>query len=387
MAVLARDDAPPAVGERPVNRPDLVLLTTLLALAAIGLLMIFSATRVQNVADDLPASLSMERQLIFVAAGLIAFLVASLIDYREYRHFSPFIYGATVLLLGAVYLFAPINGARRWIDIGFFALQPSEFAKMAVVLALAVVLAPARTEGMRWNRIGRALAVASLPALLVYLQPNLGTMLVFGFVTAVMLFSSGASFRQLAVLATLASASVYFVMNRGLLDDHQLNRLRVLFDSSVDPGGIGFQLSQSKLAIGAGQLVGKGLFQGTQTNFAWVPEQDTDFIFTAIAEQLGFVGGILVIAAFMVIVWRLLLIARTARDRYGALIAIGIAAMIVFHVFVNVGMTMGIMPVTGVPLPFISSGGSSFIGFAFALGVANSIWLRRSPVPGETYIL
>ncbi len=388
MTAFPTQEAPPAIGDRPGNRPDVVLLATLIALAAIGLLMIFSATRVQNVAENLPASFSMERQLIFVAAGLIAYLVASLIDYREYRHFAPHIYLGLLALLGLVFMFAPINGARRWIDLGFFALQPSEFAKLAVVLAIAVVLAPARTEGLGWGRLGRTLAIVGLPASVVFLQPDLGTTLVFAFVALVMLFAAGASVRQTLFLIGGAAGAVYLVMKLGLLSDFQMNRLRVLLDPrNVDPTGIGFQLSQSKLAIGAGQLFGKGLFQGTQTNFSWVPEQDTDFIFTAVAEQLGFVGGILVIAAFLVVVWRLLVIARSARDRYGALVAVGVAAIVVFHVFVNVGMTMGIMPVTGVPLPFISSGGSSFIAFAFALGVANSVWLRRSPVPGETYIL
>ena len=162
--------------------------------------------------------------------------------------------------------------------------------------------------------------------------------------------------------------------------------ISVLVNPAIDPQGIGYNLRQSKLAIGSGQLFGRGLFQGTQTNFEYVPEQETDFIFTAVGEQLGFVGALLVLIAFAVIVWRLLVIASNARDRFGALIAAGVAAMIAFHVVVNVGMTIGIMPVTGLPLPFLSSGGSFYIAMTMALGVANSVWLLRTPEPGENQL-
>ena len=166
-----------------------------------------------------------------------------------------------------------------------------------------------------------------------------------------------------------------------------MDRIQVLFGLTTDPQGVGYQLRQSKSAIGSGQLFGKGLFEeGTLTAFEYVPEQETDFIFTAVAEQLGFVGGILVLAAFAVIVWRLLVISGNARDRFGALIAAGIAAMIMFHVIVNVGMTVGIMPVTGLPLPFLSQGGSFYMAMTLALGIANSVWLMRTPVPGENQL-
>jgi rod shape determining protein RodA len=164
-----------------------------------------------------------------------------------------------------------------------------------------------------------------------------------------------------------------------------MDRIAVFIDPSIDPQGIGFQLRQSKLAIGSGQLFGKGLFEGTQTNFSYVPDQETDFIFTAVGEQLGFVGGIVVLALFALIVWRLIMIALVARDRFGSLLAAGIAAMVVFHVFVNIGMTIGIAPVTGLPLPFLSMGGSFYLAMSIAFGICNSVYLRRTPVPGERY--
>jgi rod shape determining protein RodA len=202
-----------------------------------------------------------------------------------------------------------------------------------------------------------------------------------------MLFGAGISGRQLLLLSGSAGFSATILFQQGWLFPHQLDRIRVLLDPTIDPTGIGWNLRQSKLAVGSGQLFGKGLFEGQQTNFQYVPEQGTDFIFTALGEQLGFVGAILLVLAYLVLIWRLLVIAANSRDRFGALVTLGIAAMFMFHVFINIGMTVGIMPVTGLPLPFMSAGGSSFLNFAVALGIANSVWLRRSPVPGENSIL
>jgi rod shape determining protein RodA len=380
MTLLAHPDAPPAISDRRRNTPDRVLFITTLALSMLGLLMIYSATRVGLERDNLPASFSMERQLIFVAAGLILFLALSFVDYRELGQIAHIIYLGMIALLALVFLFPAVKGAQRWFDLGYFQLQPSEFSKTACVIALAAVLGRPQVK-LRWGRIGQALMVIAVPGTLIFLQPDLGTMLVFAFLTIVMLFGAGISGRQILVLSGLGVAFVVAVVQLGVLRDFQLDRIRVLMNPNLDPTGIGWNLRQSKLAVGSGQLTGKGLFQGQQTNFQYVPEQSTDFIFTAVGEQLGFVGGILVIAAFLVLVWRLLVISANARDRFGALVALGIGAMFVFHVFVNIGMTIGIMPVTGLPLPFLSAGGSSFLNFSIALGIANSIWLRRSPVP------
>lgn len=383
MATIART-AGAAVAERRRNRPDWILFGTMVLLAVFGLIMIYSATRATGV-------VSMERQMIFVAAGIIVFLLASLVDYREYRHLSPYLYGVVMVLLVAVFFFPERNGARRWIDLPLFDLQPAEFAKVVVVLALASILAPHTRDDDRpeltWVKVGLVLGTVGIPSVLIYKQPDLGTMLVFVFVMMAMLFAAGSSWRQLTTLTVTGALATIFMFQTDRIADYQLDRIRVLFEPSIDPQGIGYNLLQSKLAIGSGQLFGRGLFQGTQTNFQYVPEQETDFIFTAVAEQLGFVGGLLVLAAFLILIWRLLVIAANARDKFGALITIGIAATFMFHVFINVGMTMGITPVTGLPLPFLSLGGSSFLSMTFALGVANSVWLRRSPVPGENYVV
>ena len=372
--------------DRRHNRSDRILFGTMLALSGFGLLMIYSAT-------SSAGSVGMERQMIFVAAGLTVYLIVSNIDYREFKNLIPMISVLVLIGLFAVYLFPPINGARRWIPLGLFNLQPAEFAKVMVILLLAALLSPSNREevGKRqlsWSAVIRAILIVALPAALVLFEPDLGTTLVFGFILFVMLFVAGATWRQMLALAGAATAAVVLTLQRGWLAQYQLDRIQVLFNpDTVDPTGIGYTMEQSKRAIGSGQLFGRGLFaEGTQTSFEYVPEQETDFIFTAVAEQLGFVGGILVIAAFAVIVWRLLVIAANARDRFGALIATGLAAMMVFHVFVNVGMTVGIMPVTGLPLPFLSAGGSFYLAMTLSLGVANSVWLMRTPVPGENQL-
>lgn len=381
--------APPvaAAAERRRNRPDLFLIGAIAALSAFGLLMIYSATRFELERSAIPATFSMERQMIFVTVGLLALAGFSFVDYREYRSFVPSIYGGTILLLLLVFLFDPVKGARRWINLGFFNLQPAELAKITVILTTAFVLSSGPPGVVGWGAVLRSGALAALPAGLILVEPDLGTALVIPFIWVVMLFAAGLSWRRLGALAGMGAALVAVVFRAGLLREHQIDRLRVFLDPSVDPQGIGYNLRQSKLAIGSGQILGKGLFQGTQTNLSYVPEQETDFIFTAVGEQLGFVGGLAVILAFLVIVWRLLVIALNSRDRFGALLAVGVAALITFHVFINIGMTMGIAPVTGLPLPFLSQGGSFYIAMAAAAGMANSVWLRRSPVPGETFIV
>ncbi|HJQ96437.1 MAG TPA: rod shape-determining protein RodA [Acidimicrobiia bacterium] len=383
MTLLARPDAPPAVSDRRRNSPDRILIGASVILALMGLLMIYSATRVGLERNNLPASFSMERQMIFVAAGLILVGAFSFVDYREFRHLAHIVYGGMVVLLAAVFLFPAVKGAQRWYDLGFFQLQPSEFSKTACLITLSAILARPAAR-LEWTRILQALMIMVIPAALIFLQPDLGTMLIFAFLLVVLLFGAGISARQALVVSGVGLALGMAIFQFGLLRAYQLDRIRVLIDPTLDPTGIGWNLRQSILAVGSGQLTGKGLFQGQQTNFQYVPEQGTDFIFTAVGEQLGFVGGILVIAAFLVLVWRLLVIAGAARDRFGALLAMGIASIFAFHVLVNIGMTVGIMPVTGLPLPFMSAGGSSFLNFSILIGIANSIWLRRSPVPGET---
>ncbi len=366
------------------NRSDWILLATMLLLSGFGLLMIYSATRNNG-------SFSMERQMIFVAAGIIVYFIASNIDYREYRSWIPIASAIILVLLLAVFAFDPIENVQRWIPLGFFNLQPAEFAKVAVIIALASLLAPEmhgelEKRTLTWPKILQAFLIVAVPGYMILREPDLGTTMVFGFILYVMLFAAGANWRQMVTLGVAGVVGSLAFWRFGFIKDYQLDRFRVLFDPTIDPQGIGYNLRQSKLAIGSGQLTGSGLFNGTQTNFEYVPEQETDFIFTAVGEQLGFIGGLVVLVGFFVIIWRLLVISANARDRFGALIAVGTAAMMMFHVFINIGMTVGIMPITGLPLPFLSQGGSFYIAMTLALGIANSIWLLRTPVPGENQL-
>jgi rod shape determining protein RodA len=384
MATLASPQSA-AVSDRRGNRPDLLLIGAMVVLSAFGLIMIYSATRFALERAEALPTFTVERQAIFVTAGLIAFYLLSMLDYREYENILPVLYALTIVLLAVVFLFEPVNGAQRWIPLRWFNLQPAEFAKVVVILTVGYVLASESKEDqpLKWKTIAKSGLLMAVPFGMVFIEPDLGTAFVFPFIWLVMLFAAGITLKQLSALALTGIGGIGLLWRLDVLASHQIDRIAVFLDPSLDPQGIGFQLRQSKLAIGSGQLFGKGLFEGTQTNFSYVPDQETDFIFTAVGEQLGFVGGIAVLAVFALIVWRLMVISLLARDRFGTLIATGVAAMVAFHVFVNIGMTIGIAPVTGLPLPFLSMGGSFDLAMAIAFGITNNIYLKRTPVPGE----
>jgi rod shape determining protein RodA len=386
MATLASPSSI-AIDDRRRNRPDLSLIALQVILSGLGLIMIYSATRFALERAEAFPTFTVERQAIFVTAGLIALYLVSLVDYREYETTIPIIYAVTLVGLALVFLFESVNGAQRWIPLQWFNLQPGEFAKVTVIIAVAYVLALGTEEDqpLKWRKVVQSGALMALPFGMIVIEPDLGTALVLPFVWFMMLFVAGATWKQLTSIGFGAIATLATIWRVGLLEEHQMDRITVFIDPTVDPQGMGFQLRQSKLAIGSGQLFGKGLFEGTQTNFSYVPDQETDFIFTAVGEQLGFVGGIVVLLLFAMIVWRLVMIALAARDRFGSLLAAGTAALVVFHVFVNIGMTIGIAPVTGLPLPFLSMGGSFYLAMSILFGICNSVYLRRTPVPGERY--
>ncbi|MBI5157706.1 MAG: rod shape-determining protein RodA [Acidimicrobiia bacterium] len=366
-------------------KPDVVLLIVVAALTALGIIMIFTASAPRLETAGGSRSAQMVRQIIYVGFGVVVMFVATSISDRTWQSLAPVVYVTALLLLLAV--LSPVGairqGAQRWISLGIMDLQPSEVAKPAVVMALAVLLAPMTEATMRWLRIAKALAIAAVPAALVFVQPDLGTALVFGFVTVAMLFVAGTSVRQIVFLLVVGLIAVLAALELGVLHEYQVARLTGFLNSDEHALSYNYNQNQSQIAIGSGGLFGQGLFEGTQTNLAFVPSQSTDFIFTAIGEQLGFVGGALVIGLFGVMIWRILRVASQARDRFAQLTAAGIAAMLAFHVFVNVGMTLGILPVTGIPLPFISYGGSFYMSMGLCVGVVNSIWMRRARVPGQ----
>ncbi len=365
-------------------RPDLVLVLTYLTLSAIGLLMIYSATAPGLKARGLDPSAELKSQAFFVLIGFVVFAIVSSIDLTEVKGWVGPIYVIAILML--VLVLTPLGDsegiAQRWIDLGPIQFQPSELAKIAVVLILASILAASEIP-LSWKTVARALIVVGIPSLLIFAQPDLGTMLVFAFVLLAVLFVGGATMRQLAFLFVATVIATVGVFQLNLIKDYQINRLTAFINPGAHTLSLSYNQVQSEIAIGSGGLLGKGLFEGSQTNLQFVPVQSSDFIFTAVGEQFGFVGSIVVITLFGILLIRLLSIAMSARDRFAFLVTTGIVAMFAFHAIVNIGMTVRIMPVTGLPLPFMSAGGTVFVAMSAALGLAHSAWIKRSRVPGD----
>ncbi|MEE8330278.1 MAG: rod shape-determining protein RodA [Acidimicrobiia bacterium] len=383
--------APVSRARHGTMRPDFVLVGSVTALAALGLLMIFSASIDSVTQLGIGSSPDAQRQLVFILIGAGVFTATSLLEERPMRLVAPITYLAVMVLLLLVLtpIGTEVRGAQRWLQLGSFQLQPSELAKPALILSLAALLGSDPDEQLPWRRIVQTIAVMLPLAALVAIQPDLGTTIVFLFIAPLLLFMAGASLRQLGGILLVGAAGLLVAMQAGLFafKDYQIARLTAFLDPAADQLTLNYNQLQSKLTIGSGGLLGKGLFEGDQTNLSFVPHQTTDFIFTAVGEQLGFLGAAIVIGLFAVIVWRLLMIAATANSRFGRLYAAGAAGLVAFHVFVNIGMTVGMLPVTGLPLPFMSQGGSSFIAMMAVIGLAHSFRIHRSPVPGERRLL
>jgi len=382
MAGIAAVDLRP----RPTrSRPDYVLIGIVGVLSVLGLVMILSASGPRLEAAGIARSQQMVRQAFFVAIGIGVFIAGSVISDRNWRMLSPVAYIGSMVLLVAVLspLGALRQGAQRWISLGVIDLQPSEVAKVAVILAVALILSPTEENRMPWLQIAKVAGVVVVPSFLIFVQPDLGTMLVFGFVTIVMLFVAGTTLRQLILLLVMAIMALLLAVELGILHDYQVERLTGFLNPGEQTLSINYNQNQSQIAIANGGMFGRGIGEGSQTNLSFVPSQSTDFIFTAIAEQLGFVGGSIVIGLYAILIWRMLMIAGLARNRFGQLTATGVAAMFGFHVFVNIGMAVGLLPVTGLPLPFLSFGGSFYLAMMLSVGIVNSIWTTRNRMPGE----
>ena len=347
---------------------DPILLLASLALTGVGILAVYIAAGSEG-----GTSFALNQTLGLVV-GLLGAIPLALIDYRELKRYLPVIYGLTLLMLLAVTVSGiSAKGAQRWIDIGPVQVQPSEFAKLLIVVVLAGYFSENRAADTK--TFLKSLGILGVPALLVFAQPDLGTALVFGAVFFAMAFIGGARLQQIGLLAVSGIVLFALAVKLGILQDYQIARLTAF----LDPAGAtteSYQVSQSMTAIGSGGISGKGLDGMTLANLGFLPEDHTDFIFSNLAERTGFVGGILILGLFFVLVWRMLHVATVARDRFGVLIAVGVATIFLFHVFVNIGMTMGIMPVTGIPLPFISYGRSSLVISVISLGLLQGIAMR-----------
>jgi rod shape determining protein RodA len=358
-----------------------VLVITALVLAGIGLMVIYSAKLQALTSQGLPTSLYVSRQLIALVLGVIVLVAASVIDYRHLRSYAPVFYLGSLAFL--VLVLTPLGvargGSQRWIVLGGFQLQPSEVAKVAVLVAVAALLHERKGESTL-PTVVTAIGLTLVPMGLIFLQPDLGTSIVFAWLLAVLFLVGGVRAPYLVALTIGAVLAITMVITQeGILDSYQLDRLTA-FARAGDPSldrTLRFQTEQSVIAIGSGQVFGKGLFDGTQTALAFVPENHTDFIFTVIGEEFGFFGASIVLALYLVLIWRGLRIAILAKDTFGTLLASGVVAMLALQVFVNVGMNVGIMPVTGIPLPFLSYGGTSLIVWFGLIGLLLNVHMRR----------
>jgi rod shape determining protein RodA len=366
-------DRPPAAWKHV----DLVLLACTVAVSALGALMILSSTRGT---DPETYDLSyVRRQVLFLGLGVLAMVLVTLVDYRRLRDYAWLAYGLGLGLLALVVspLGTEQRGTQAWFQLGPFQLQPAELAKVVTILAVAALLAGS-TVPLRLHRVGLALALFVVPTGLIMLQPDLGTALVFVALAMGMLFMGGARPRHVVVLTAVGVIAVVGVLTSDVLQDYQRERLTGFLDQDrADVQEEAYNLDQSKAAIASGSTSGKGLFEGTQTRLGFVPEQHTDFIFTAVGEELGFVGSATVLGLLALMCARIWRTAQMARDRLGMLICIGVLTMLVFQIFQNVGMTMGVMPITGITLPFMSYGGSSVLASWLAVGLVLNVHMRR----------
>ena len=363
--------------ESPLRHLDPFLFGSALLLAALGTLMVYASTRQKLETDHLDPLYFAERQIIAIVVGLVVMVILMFIDYRRLRELSLLGYGVTIAMLLAVLKFGTsIKGAQARFDIGAFQLQPGEFAKIFLTLVLAAYCTRHREE-MGARRLIVALAICALPMGLIMLQPDLGTDVVLMAMAFTIIMMAGARARHLVVLLLLGLTFAVGAVQAGVLDQYQIDRITSFQNLGTDKQGTAYNQDQSITAVGSGGLTGQGLFGGSQTNGAQVPEQHTDFIFTAVGEQLGFVGSSLVLLLFAMIVWRTSRAARLAQDPFGALCCMGVLAMFVAQVFENVGMATGIMPVTGIPLPFMSYGGSSVIVSFACIGLVANVRMRR----------
>lgn len=386
----------PARRDEPAwwRQVDWWLVGAVLALLAIGTLLVWSATLHR---DDLTAgdpAAFLRKQAVNVAIGLVLAAVVTATDHRWLRIWAPVVYLVSIAGLALVFVpavGATLNGSRSWLAVGGLTLQPAEFAKVGVVLVMALVLAE-RTEahlrqGVNVVDVVPALLLATVPAVLILAQPDLGTLMVLVATVFGVVGLSGAPKRWLAVLLGGGAVAVVAAVQTGLLESYQLLRFQAFTDPTLDPRGAGYNTVQARIAIGNGGVTGQGLFEGTQTQSGFVPEQHTDFVFTVAGEELGLVGATVVVGLFAVLLWRALRIARRADDLFGRVAAAGIVCWFGFQAFQNIGMCLGIMPVTGVPLPLVSYGGTSMFASLTAVGLLLNIDRRTRRRAGHGVVV
>lgn len=361
---------------------DPVINVAVLLLTGIGILLVYAATRDWFAANNQDPEYYLKRQLLNVIIGLALAYGVTLVDYRLLRAYTPIIWGVGVLGLALVLVpgvGSTVNGARSWISFpGGFQIQPAEIAKLTIIVGMALILAE-REAGASYpsdRQILYSLAVAAVPIILIVAQPDLGTVLIISASVLAIIAISGARLRWVIGLLVVGITGAYLAVVSGEVSQYQLNRLRSFVDPFADPQATGYQLRQARITIGSGGFFGKGIFEGPQTNGRFVPEQQTDFIFTVAGEELGFLGSALILSLYLIILLRAFAIARRSTELFGRIVTVGVIAWFSFQIFQNIGMTMGLMPMTGVPLPFLSYGGSSMFANMIGIGLLQNVYQR-----------
>jgi rod shape determining protein RodA len=359
---------------------DKILLAAVAALLVIGTLLVYAGTREWFRSNGLDPEYYLKRHVLNILIGGLLAYGTTLIDYRLLRAYTPFVWGAGVLgLILVLVAGVTVNSAKAWLSFpGGFQLQPAELAKISIIVGMAMVLA--ERKDLRGDPtdsdVAKSLVVAAIPVGLILLQPDLGTVLIICAAVVAMIGASGAPIRWVVGLILMAIAGGFVAVQTGVVSEYQVKRLQSFIDPAADPQLSGYQLRQARITIGSGGFLGKGLFDGPQTNGRFVPEQQTDFIFTVAGETLGFLGSSVILMLYSIIFFRAFVIARRTTDLFGRLVCVGVIAWFVFQTFENIGMTMGLMPMTGVPLPFLSYGGSSMFANLIGVGLLQNVHVR-----------
>jgi len=361
--------------KKQLKNLDFVIFITLITIILLGIVIIGSATHI----FDGGSLRFIKTQIIAFVIGLIAMFFIIMVDYNEIGKYYKLIYIINIIMLFAVLAIGVTKkGAQSWITIGGFGFQPSEFAKIAVIITLAKHLEDKEGKLNTIRDIIPILIHIGIPIILILLQPDLGTALVFIVILIGMLFAAGLNTKF--IYGGMGAGLAFIPIAWNFLKDYQKKRILVFLNPNLDPLGSGYNVIQSKIAVGSGQFFGKGLFQGTQNKLNFIPEKHTDFIFSVLGEELGFIGTVSLLILYLILITRSLRIARLAKDSFGSLIVVGVISMIVFQIFENMGMAIGIMPVTGIPLPFMSYGGTSLIAYMMGIGLVLNVGMRRQKI-------
>lgn len=362
---------------------DPILTVAVAILLLIGTLLVYAATRDWYAANGLDPEYYLKRHVINIAIGVMLAWGTTVIDYRLLRAYTPILWGLGVLGLAFVLipgLGAEINGAQAWIPLpGGFQIQPAELAKISIIVGISMLLSERKHDSDEPDTkdVLRALVVAAVPILLILMQPDMGTVLIISASVVAIIGTSGAPTKWVVGLLIVAVAGGIIATKAGVISEYQFKRLQSFVDPNADSQGAGYQLRQARITVGSGGLLGTGLFDGPQTNGRFVPEQQTDFIFTVAGEQLGFLGSGFIVLLYFVILMRAFGIARRSTDPYGQMVCTGVIAWFAFQTFENIGMTLGLMPMTGVPLPFMSYGGSSMFANLIGFGLLQNVHARH----------